>query len=174
MAKKAKSAAIPTPQSFGETDAMIGELGEKQRLLAELQTELDREVAAAKRRFELGAAGIKADINGLQKGIQTWCEGHRAEICKGGRKTVDFPAGKVSWRATPPKVTLKNVANIIAEIRKRRLDALFLRIKTEVDKEALLKHAEKAVAIPGVAIAGGEQFVIEPVGLQLAPGEEAA
>jgi phage host-nuclease inhibitor protein Gam len=165
MARKVKAAAVavPVPQNREQAGAFIKALGDAQRERECLETELNQKLADLKAQYERLARPHADNIAALKQGVQIWCEANRAALTeKGKTKTVQLAGGEVRWRMTPPAVSLRNVKAIIAFIKDRRSFALFLRVKEEVDKEAMLKHQDKAKLIPGVAIGQHEEFVIVP------------
>ena len=112
--------------------------------------------------------GPKDTIERLSKGLQTWCEAHRDELTKDGKaKTHRFAAGTVSWRARPPKVSIRGAAKVLEFLVKQKLTR-FIRVRREIDKEAMLKEPVVAAEVPGVRIgSGGEDFVIKPFETEL-------
>lgn len=170
MARKTKVAALAAvPQTGGECDRMIERIGQVQRELEHRQTAMNDDLAARKAQHEEGAATFKTELAGLVQGVQAYCEAHRDEMTEEGRvKFHRFPAGEVAWRARPPAVTLRKVADVIEACLRRRGFDRFLRVKHEVDKEAMLREPEAAVTIPGVSIgSAGEDFAIKPFETEL-------
>jgi len=171
MAKaKLKAPALTVvPQSVEECDAMIRRIGEVQREMERRQTAMNDDLAARKAEHEAGAAPFKSEKEGLLRGVQAFCESRRADLTNENRvKFHRFPAGEVSWRARPPAVSLRKVADIIETCLRRKGFDRFLRIKHEVDKEAMLKEPAIAVTIPGVAIgSAGEEFAVKPFETEL-------
>lgn len=164
MAKpKTKSvAAERVPQSRDEAAAAIFEIGQHQRELTRIEAALGDAIAAVRAEHELDAQPHKWAIERLQRGVQTWCEAHRAELTDNGKhKTAAFPTGEVRWRLPPPSVTLKGVEAILKRLRDRGLHA-FIRVKEEVSKEAILADPAGVKGIPGIEIKQVEEFVVVP------------
>lgn len=172
MSKRIKAPAVrvPVPASVAEASRYIAEIGEAQRRHDELQAQLNRTIADVKAAFEERAEPLRSGIEAWRLGVQIWAEANRAELTQHGRtKTVKLPTGEIAWRQRPPAVRLSGIDAVIEAIKSRGLP--FLRVKEEVNKEALLAEPELAVTLPGVSIgSAGEEFVVTPVGLQLAEG----
>ena len=164
---KSRAANVPVPQSREEAAEALRQIGVNTRELSRLEADLNDEIAAAKARLVTAATAPNARLAQLKEGLRIWCEANRAALTDNGRtKTVDLGTGKVSWRLLPPKVTLVGVPAIIAALKAARLRA-FVRIKEEVDKEAILGAAPKVrgrlVEIAGLTIgSAGEEFTAEP------------
>lgn len=160
---KTKGANAPVPQSREEAAQVIHEIGMLQRQVARAEADMNDEIAAAKNRAEKSTLGLRATIESLTEGLRTWCEANRDTLTENNkRKFADLGTGKIEWRFTPPKVSIRGADEVIARIRTLGL-AMFLREKVEIDKEAMLKEPEKARLIAGVSIGReGENFYVEP------------
>jgi phage host-nuclease inhibitor protein Gam len=164
MAKRVKGPAIavPVPQSREAVNDAIAEIGLLQRARETLETGMNGELAEIKAAFEAEAKVFGDKIAALRQGIEIWCSANRDELTGGGKtKTVELAAGEVRWRMTPPSVSLKNVAEVVKRLAKRRLRR-FLRVKIEVDKEAILKEPDAVKGIEGITIGQREEFVVVP------------
>jgi phage host-nuclease inhibitor protein Gam len=162
---KAKGKALAmVPQSREAVVAAIARAGELMARVAARRAQADAEVRAAGEALERDVTQPLAELEEVRRGIQAWCEAHRAEITEGGRvKHHDFGTGRVLWRSRPPKVGLRQVEKVIAAVKALGL-VQFLRVREEVNKEAMLSDPERARQVAGVTIASeGEDFVIEPV-----------
>ena len=164
---KLKAPDFPVPQTHDSANEFIALIGEAQRERARIEADLNERIATAKAEAEAAAGPHKDTIERLSKGLQVYCEAHRAELLTSGTKTYAFGAGEVSWRKRPPKVIARGIEKAIAVIKARGLSR-FLRVKEELDKEALLKEPETAIRIPGISIGSeGEDFIIKPLATQL-------
>jgi phage host-nuclease inhibitor protein Gam len=174
MSRKPKKPAIVAAADRDEANAFITSIGTARRALDRLQADLDEAVAAEKARFEQDAEEHRFTIATLEPRVQAWAEANRAALTGDGEtKTARLAAGTISWRMTPPAVSLKGVEDVIKAIKERRWARLFLRFKVEVNKEAMLSDPDKAKQIPGVTIGQREEFIIEPTGVDLADREAA-
>ncbi len=85
---------------------------------------------------------------------------------QGKKKTVELPTGIFGWRTTPPSVSLKNVKKVMEELKKLGLTQ-FIRIKEEINKEAILREPDVAKHVKGILITQHEEFVVKPVEVQV-------
>lgn len=165
MAKKPRMKAAAAQDVLQTREAVveaIGQIGEHQREQARIEANMNDELAGIKGQFEAVAAPHAAAIKTLSKGVQAWCEAHRAELTDDGKvKTANLETGKVLWRLPPEKVVIKGEEAVMALLEQRGLTQ-FIRIKKEPNKEAMLNEKDAAEDVPGVSFSQVEQFVIEP------------
>ena len=165
MAKAAKAkapAATFVPQTREDVTQAIRCIGQHQRDRERIETTMNDQLALIRERFEAEALPHNERIRLLAAGVQTWCEAHRAELTDGGRtKTVNLASGEVKWRISPPKVVIKGAETVLEVFRARKLLRL-IRVKEEINKEAILAEPDAVDGIRGVRIEQAEEFVIEP------------
>lgn len=158
------------PQSDAAASEAVARVGELQRELARREADMNDALAAIKAECEEAAAPLKREVAERTQALKAYCEANRDRLTGSGKvKFYDFPAGKIAWRARPPKVTLRDKVDVILT----RIKALglmqFVRVKHEVDKEAMLAEPDLAATITGVSIgSAGEDFVVEPFEAALA------
>ena len=155
-------------QSKELTAEAIRALGDAQRELTRVETEINDQIAAitAERKGEIEA--IKTRIETLTGGIQTWCEAHRVELLAGGGKEANLITGLVKWRQRPPSVSIRSVEKVLETLRSLGLGR-FIRSKDEPNKEAMLADPKAVSGIAGITIVTGiEDFVIEPFEVEVA------
>lgn len=172
-ATRIKKAALvaPVPADAEGVSRAIGEIGAQQRALARIEAEMNDRLAEIKEAYEREAEPHRRAIEMLTQGVQVWCEAHRAELLKGEAKTAIFPAGEVQWRVRPPKVAVRGVDYVLDQLRRLGLSR-FIRVKEEINKEAILAEPQAAAGVKGLAIEQGEDFVIKPFETELS-GEAA-
>lgn len=84
----------------------------------------------------------------LQSGIQTWCEAHRDELTGNGKvKFANLTTGEVQWRNRPPSVSIRGADNVIELLRRLGLER-FIRVKEEINKDAILNEKEAVKIFP--------------------------
>ncbi len=167
--KKLKAeAAQGVLQSRDEVVAGIATIGRLVRERVRIETRMNDELAGIKAQFEGLAAPLAQDIETLTRGVQAWCEAHRDELTQGGKtKTCALETGEVKWRVTPPSVQIKGADAVLALLAQKGLDR-FIRMKIEVNKEALLNEPMIAGTVPGITIKQTEEFIVEPFAAELA------
>jgi len=163
MAAKAKTKAAQwVCQSKAAVMDAIRALGDAQRELLRIETEINDQIAAitAERKGEIEAH--QTQIETLINGIQPWCEAHREELLQGGGKEANLVTGLVKWRQRPPSVSIRQAPKVIERLRALGLSR-FIRSKDEPNKEAMLAEPKAVAGIAGITIVTGvEDFVIEP------------
>jgi len=140
----------------------IAELGRQQRERVRIETAMNDELARIKQQWEEEAAPHREAIKRLSHDIQAWCEANRAQLTDEGKlRTVALASGEVQWRETPPRVTVRNPEQVLAMLDKLGLRR-FVRVKEEVNKEAIAAEPAAAKALKGVTISQSERFVVIP------------
>jgi phage host-nuclease inhibitor protein Gam len=140
------------------------ELGDLQRDIEREQAAMNDAIAAITQQHQPRLADLKEAEKAQMSAIQAWCEANRQVLTDGGKtKTVNMVTGEVAWRLRPPSVTLRMMDKIIEQLKAKRLAKRFLRIKEEVDKEAILKDPKAVDSVVGITInTGQEDFVVKP------------
>ncbi|OIO50294.1 MAG: hypothetical protein AUJ11_03005 [Parcubacteria group bacterium CG1_02_44_65] len=150
-----------------EAAEFVGRIGKEQREIDRIQNKLNEAVEKLKSKSMSESQVRNENISQLVEGLFIFAESHRKELTKNEKKkTIEFPTGIFGWRMTPPAVSLKNVKQILKELMKRKLKQ-FIRVKREVDKEAMMKEPELAASIKGVTIGQHEEFMVKPAELEL-------
>lgn len=169
--KKTK-ALSRVPQSREDAVFAIGRIGTLRREIQKLRADADEAIRIAGEKFEQASADLATELAEHEQGVQTFCEARRLELTNEGKvKFHDFATGSVKWRLRPAGVSLRAVETIIEACKKVGFRK-FIRVKLEVNKEAMLADPEKARLIVGVTIkSAGEEFVIEPAELESSLGK---
>ncbi len=169
-ALKSKALATPAAQNRQEAESLVLRIGELQRELTRREADLGDSLARIKKAAEDASLPLALELLGAHAAVQTWAEANRAVITKDGRtKTVKLATGLIAWRNRPPKVSLRGVDAILEFLLGDKKLKRFLRVKHEIDKEALGKEPDEARKVPGVSVgSAGEDFIIEPFEAQLA------
>lgn len=166
MAKKTKVLAtnLPVPQDDSEAREAIREIGDLNRDVLRLEAEMNDKIAVLQQEYGDRVAPLRDAIVAKHEGLKTFCEANRARLTAGGKvKYHRFATGQISWRLRPAKVSIRGVEDVIAAIKAARLGSKFLRIKEEINKDAMLEERSTAQAIRGVTIGSdGEDFIVEP------------
>tara|TARA_R110002051_G_scaffold183589_1_gene253139 strand:- start:29393 stop:29908 length:516 start_codon:yes stop_codon:yes gene_type:complete len=149
-------------QNKAQAMEAITEVGNSQREITRLETEINDITAAAIDERKDRISELRSIIETLSHGVQSWCEVNRDVLCVKG-KTVNLTTGEVSWRVRPPKVSLRGMDKIIETLKTQRGMKRFIRVKEEVNKDAILADPKAVKDIKGISISSGvEDFVIKP------------
>ncbi|PCI62019.1 MAG: host-nuclease inhibitor protein Gam [Gammaproteobacteria bacterium] len=164
--KRIKATDLPAALSLLEVEEFIQQIGELDRQVDVLEGTMNDKLTVIKKEFETQAKPLNDKINELFNGVQAYCSVNRLNMLKGDAKTAKLSTGEISWRVTPPKVSVKGVDAVIKMIKSLGLNR-FLRDKQEIDKPALLNEKDVALNIPGISISQKEEFVIKPFSSEL-------
>lgn len=150
-------------QTADEVALAIKEIGDLEREQVRLSTLQADEKAAIDEKYTAELTALKDKVKPLQQAVQAYCESRRDELTNGGKqKTAYFNTGEVQWRQKPPAVKISSVAKVIEAIKNTGF-LQFLRVKEEINKEALLADPKTARSISGISIRENEEeFVIKP------------
>lgn len=161
--KRLKTAAQYVPQTRDEVVNDIKTIGDVQREITRLETEMNDEIGALTERYAGPVEVLKKRLRLLQNGVQGWCEAHRAELTDNHKvKFANLVTGEVQWRCRPPSVTVRGADSVLELLRVKGLERL-IRIKAEVNKEAILSEPDAIEGVPGVIINRDlEDFAIVP------------
>lgn len=167
MAKKATRIKTDTfaerYQTRDEVEVAIKEIGDLNRELERLAIEQNDKLAAITEEYAPLMNEVKEKLAPKQDAVQAWCESRRDELTQNGKtKTGSFNTGEVQWRQRPPSVGIRGVDSVLDSLKMRGFTQ-FIRIKEEINKEAMLNEPDTAASVPGVTIKTGvEDFVITP------------
>ncbi|GLQ20476.1 host-nuclease inhibitor Gam family protein [Algimonas porphyrae] len=163
MSKRDNKISGGAPQSRAEAEEWMSRLQKVNIRIRDIDTDLREQSADLKVR---AAAKVEPFINEkeiISKGLFAWAEANRDALTNGGKtKTIKLETGTVFWRQQPAKVTLRGVDKVLEYLSSNRLRR-FIRIKKEVDKDAMLREQTVASKIPGVSIkSAGEMIEAKP------------
>jgi phage host-nuclease inhibitor protein Gam len=156
-------ALVAVPQSKDECAFYINKIGRLHREIAVQTAAMNDEIAKITDRYTTVFAPLQDNIKFLQSGVQSWCEANRDELTNGGKsKSGQFVTGTVQWRQKPPSVVVRGVDAVIEALNRLGLGR-FVRVKEELNKEAILNEPEAVKGVAGLSIKTGvEDFVIQP------------
>jgi phage host-nuclease inhibitor protein Gam len=163
-----KKPVVPIPQTWDEAAQFLAHVGRAQRAIDTINGDLNAKVEKLTSIAMAEAKVHQAELEQLLEGLFVYAESHRQELTDDGKhKTVEFPTtGTVSWRLTPPAVSLRNVGAVLKTLKSLGLKRL-IRFKEEVDKEAMPREPEVAQKVRGVKIGQREEFVVQPTELSV-------
>lgn len=162
--KKIKSKAqINVPQTRDAAAADIRKIGDLQREIQVGTAKMNDLIAEITEEYQHKLSPLLAELEALQKGVESYCAANRDALTDGGRvKTANLITGDVNWRIRPPSVSVTGEESVIATLISLGLKK-FIRIKAAVNKEAILNEPDAVKGIAGIKINSGiEDFVIEP------------
>ncbi len=159
---KTDAVAVSVPQSKEEVIEAIAAIGRHQRDRVRIEAAMNDDLAKVREAWETQAAPHLEKIRALTEGVHLWCEANRDALTQGGKvKYAHLASGEVKWRMTPPKVVIRAVDVVLDYLRQAGLDR-FIRLKEEVNKEAILAEPEVVAHIKGISITQKEEFIVLP------------
>ena len=165
-----KSVAPQVPQTREAVTDLISGIGIDSRELTLLECEMNETITRIKESYEQRAEPIRQRIDAAQRGVQGWCDAHRAELTHDGRsKTYSFASGDVCWRTRPPSVRITGEEPVKDSLRRLGLSR-FIRVREEISREAILNEPSAVAHVPGIRISQLEDFVITPFEIELING----
>jgi phage host-nuclease inhibitor protein Gam len=164
---KLAEAKTPVPRNHTEANGALMLIGVHQRARQRIETEMNDRLSAIKQEYERRAEPHRNAIEAHIMGLRTWCEEHREELLDGDLKTYRFASGEVSWRARPPRVTVRDTIQAITWFAQNHLLS-FIRQREDLNKEEMLRAPTEASRNPFIRIgSGGEEFYARPFETEL-------
>lgn len=157
-----KRPVIRVPQNIEELNEFVRLIGERQRRRDEINRELNERVEALKAEATEKIKPLADEETALFDGVYAFANSRRDELTDHDKKkTINLPAGDISWRLSPKAAKIKNVKAVLAALKKLGLTR-FIRSKEEIDKEQMLKEETVAQSVEGVKIKQEELFSVKP------------
>lgn len=147
-----------------DVTSLISQLGQLQRQLDQLETEMNEEIGEVSERYAARAVPITKRVQQIKASIADWCEARKAELTDSGqRKTVDFTTGQVSWRKNPNKVKLLGDETELVKMLEARGLSHLVRRWAEVAKDPIRDNPKLVDDIPEIqVIVGKDKFEVKP------------
>lgn len=160
---------FPVPQSDQEAAEFVRRIGEINREIGRREADLNDQISIIKAKVEEALQPDRDEAEALKAGLETWASAHRRRLTDGGKvKHCDLATGRLLWRLRPPSVTLRGGVEAVIEACRALGFGRFVRVREEIDKDAMRGEPEFARTIPGVSIgSAGEDFVIEPFEIEV-------
>lgn len=168
---KSRGANLPVPQDRDQAAASVAHIGLLARKLGRLEADMNDRISRIKEDYEARAEPLRQQRADAVEGLRIWAEANRAALTQADKtKTVDLGTGLLRWRFRPPSVRIAKLDDVIDRLKALGLQR-FVRIKEEVNKDAMRDEPDVARAVPGVSIgSAGEDFVVEPYEAALSEG----
>ena len=152
MARRKKEAAH-VPASRAEAEDMLRDYVKLERDALAERLIAEREIDRIKAHRDAVLTDIEAERTSLFEGLKAWWEAGGAAEVAGRKRSAELGSVTIGIRKTPPAVKFARkvkAADVIAWLKglRWRRAKEFLRVKTELDKQAIIKavQADKSVA----------------------------
>lgn len=155
MATKPK---YPIPTTEAEAAALLGELGDLELEIDEIQHELDQNVQKLITESQARADKLSAIFAEKFNALKAYAKGAKNDLTDNGkRRSIKWGTGELGWRSKPAGISTSGkkeviIARILALAKKSKDLMRFLRIKYELNLEAMEAEPEAASAIDGISI----------------------
>lgn len=124
---------------WGQADAALAELGRVQTRLAVVEQRRAAVVARAEAAAAKAGRSLEARRRELERALEKFCRRHRAELARvngHSRRSRRLLFGRVGYRASQA-VVVRSEATALRALAHWRAGQQFLRLRTELDREAL-------------------------------------
>ena len=156
-----KTAALAVPRTQIEAEALLLSIGKLQREHAAIELRMNDRLATIQADHAQQAQPLNAAIEEQFQALHAWAEAHREELLAGKGKTVQLATGELSWRTSPPSVRVTHPAVAVETLKRLGLGDL-VRVKEEINKEAILADPDRVHGIGGIRVLHPETFVAKP------------
>jgi phage host-nuclease inhibitor protein Gam len=152
-----------------EAELLVNEIALAENNRRSLNAEMDARILAIRDAYTPVLDECAEEIKTKSSLVQAWAEANPEEFAK--KKSVEFYAGKIGFRTGTPKLkTLAGwtFARVLEKLQTLAWGHAFVRVKSEVDKEAIIAHHAQGNFQPtelreiGCKIDQDESFFIEP------------
>lgn len=165
-ATRIKTQALPVPKTAAQAEQLLADIGRAQRQVSTIENRMNDRLAKIKQEFEEQAKPLNDEIEQKFAALHAWAEANKGELLKGKTKTAKLATGELSWRTTPPSVSIRNQKVVLEILKQRELHDL-IRNKEEVNKEAVLANPERVGDIKQIKVVQREEFAAKPYGSEI-------
>lgn len=157
-AKKLNQLAI---SDKAELTRAIKQIGKLRCQIADLESEMNTEVAKIQGRLKGLIERRHAKVVELEKNVAEYCLTFKDDLLGGGNsKTAKLATGQVQFKKERPKVVLEMDEDlVIARLVEGQYDGA-VRVRHSVDKNYVLAHPEIAERVKGLSIQEGKEAVV--------------
>lgn len=163
MAKRVKPvpASLPVIQTLEEADATLARIAAHKRQIALVELGAEEEIEAVKLRAAGECETAKQEIAALEQALLRWGDYNKPSLFA-RKKSLELTFGVVGFRASTKLKTLSKWTweRVLCALKDAKMTDC-VRIKEEVDKEALKGLAPEKLAEIGVKAAQEDVFFYE-------------
>jgi len=145
-------------QSLDDTDRILKEMCGLESEIERIDSEGDRKIAEIKAKTAEAGKAMRERVKELSASLKAYSDFNKGTLFK-ERKSIERSFGTFGYRKTPPKV---ETSRDTVELLERLGMAQYVRVKKEVDKEALLNLDDEELAKVDAARKSKEEFFVVP------------
>lgn len=157
-------------RSWEEVNARLGYVGEMERQLRSLRNQFEQKVAVLKQQWVEGSQPVTREKKKVEEQIECFFWSHQDEVFATGRKSVELVFGRLGTRRSR-SLSVDDAAAAQQWLTRHGLQR-FLRVRTELDREALRsamlgcdegssESAAELAGCPGIRLRDDEEFWYE-------------
>jgi phage host-nuclease inhibitor protein Gam len=160
---------IPAVKTRAWMDALVREIGSLKLDEKLLLADMDRELRAARRRYERRLLPLARLLEEKTGAARAWADANPEEF--GRRRSVDFGHGVAGFRTSPPRLATlakRKWDRVLKSLHDLRWGAPYIRVREEINKEQIIadvgagKLAESDLRQAGAQVVRDESFFVEP------------
>lgn len=149
-------------QNKAELQTAISLLGEVRRDYASNKAQCDSEIAKIQAAYANVLSELESNEKELITQITKYCNEHYDELFSGKSKTAKLTTGEISRRIKPDCIVVEDLELALLKLKELNLRE-FIRVKEDLNKNALLDAPEVINEIAGVKLQTGlETLLIKP------------
>lgn len=149
-------------QSKKQAQVCIKAIGDTNRKIKQLEAQMEKEIAKITAKYAERLTLLQELSVQMTNTVQVWCQNNKDKLLTDDVKTANLITGEVVWRKRPPSVVGKSTPELIARLERFGLER-FVRVKKELDKQAILKDPSAIADIEGISVQDGkEEIIIKP------------
>lgn len=161
MATRKKPANLVHIKDLKEADNALLQLASNTRALQRLQDDLNKRIDKLKAQFEQDSQQLIANSEALSNGLHAYAEHNKAELFA-KRRSIDLTFGTIGYRESSEVQPLpkKKWKDVLEALVRGNFDQA-IRVKTEVDKDALRTFSDDELAEVGARLVPKDTFWYE-------------
>lgn len=159
--KKEDQPPLQTPESLEDVTERLLKISELIRSIHTCEAKFNAERAALLKKEEEVITPLRKEIIRIGKSVHLYAEENKDLLTQDGKWNMVpvSKAGSLQWYRTPPAIDIKNAKEVLGKLKALKLTR-FIRVKEEVNREALLRDEKTAESITGVRVTRQEKFAI--------------
>jgi phage host-nuclease inhibitor protein Gam len=166
MSKNRVKVAAQNVRTREEMEALVGKIALLKNREREIKSVMDAEIIEVKSRYEESLGPVRSALEVGMECAREWANAHPEEF--GKSKSIDMTQAVIGFRTGQPQLkTLRGWTwdRILEKLSLTALGQVFIRVKKEVDKQALMRAMgddEEQLRAHGLRLAQEETFYVDP------------
>ncbi|HOX30883.1 MAG TPA: host-nuclease inhibitor Gam family protein [Spirochaetales bacterium] len=145
-------------QSLEDADRLLKEMCALETKIERIDSEGDKQIAEIKAKTAEQGKALRERVKELSASLKAYSDYNKSELFK-DRKSIDRSFGSFGYRKNPPSIT---TAKDTVELLEKLGMSQYVRVKREVDKEALMGLDDETLATVNAVRKAKEEFFVQP------------